>query len=124
MLLFAQQYYPLFAKVKLIRKNSKEPTIFNLIGPLLNPAGIEHMVLGVYDPNKVILIAKTLLALGTEKSLVFHGNGLDELSCLGVIDAILVTPSGVAPFKIDPQSLGLKPCVIEDLKVMTVYTIQ
>ena len=112
---FAPNFHPVLARVRDIRRSLGIPTVFNLLGPLCNPARAQHLLMGVYDPNKVELIARTLHKLGSKRSLVFSGHGLDELSCLGVINALLVTPQGIEPFKVDPQSLGLRKCTIEDL---------
>lgn len=112
---FAPKFHPILAKVREIRRNLGVPTIFNLLGPICNPANAEHLVLGVYDPKRVELIANTLLKLGTKRSIVFSGHGLDELSCIGSIDALIVTDTTVEPFRIVPSELGLRSCTIKDL---------
>lgn len=61
----------------------------------------------MYKAEYVAVIAETLYRLGTTKSLVFHGNGLDELSCLDSLEAQLVTKDGISPIKIDLTELGL-----------------
>lgn len=113
---FAPDYHPLMAEVRLMRRALKTPTLFNLIGPLLNPAGAEHLILGVHRQEFVMPIARTLFLLGTKRSLVFSGCGIDELSCLGKTEAILVTTSGMEKVTIDPEKLGLKLCTIDELK--------
>ncbi len=113
---FAPDYHPALQKVREVRKALKFPTVFNILGPLLNPAGISHLQIGVFRPDLVPIMAEVLFRLGTKRSLVFHGHGLDELSCLGPIDALLVTEKGIEPFRIDPAALGLKICTMEDLK--------
>lgn len=113
---FAPAYHPAMAKVRPVRNGLKIPTAFNLIGPLLNPAGTDFMQIGVFKPELVPIIAKVLFKLGTKRSLVFHGHGLDELSCIGPIDALLVTEKGIEDFRIDSRELGLKTCSIDDLK--------
>ena len=112
---FAPDYHPALQSVRLIRKGLKIPTVFHLLGPLLNPAGIDHLILGVFDPNAVDLMADVLFRLGTKKSIVFHGNGIDELSCLGPVRARFVTDRGVEEITIDPVKLGLKQCTLNDL---------
>lgn len=113
---FAPDYHPLMQSVRPIRAALKVPTFCNLIGPLLNPAGLDHLMIGVFDPAFVPIIAEVLLKLGTKRSLVFHGNGLDELSCLGAVDALLVTGRGIETMRIDPKELGLRICNREDLQ--------
>lgn len=114
--LYAPNFYPCLAKLAPMRKQLGKPSIFNLLGPLLNPAGRAHVILGVYKPAYVAIIAETLYQLGTECSLVFYANGLDELSCLGVIEALLVTRTAITPLRIDPLSLGLRPASLADLR--------
>lgn len=113
---FAPDYHPALAKVRAVRHALKIPTAFNMLGPLLNPAGIDHLQIGVFRPELVPVMAEVLFRLGTKKSLIFHGHGLDELSCIGPIDALLVTEKGIEPMRIDPQVLGLKKCTLQDLK--------
>ncbi|MBS0625713.1 MAG: anthranilate phosphoribosyltransferase [Verrucomicrobia bacterium] len=113
---FAPDYHPALKNVRGVRHSLKIPSAFNLLGPLLNPAGIEHLQLGVYSTKLVVLIAEALHRLGTRRSLVFHGHGLDELSCIGPVDALLVEEKGISPLRIDPAKLGLAPCTLEDLK--------
>lgn len=113
---FAPDFHPALRSVRTIRKGLNMPTVFHLIGPLLNPAGIDHLMVGVYDPSLVDLVAEVLFRLVTKKSLVFHGHGIDELSCIGPTSAVLVTPHGKERIEIDPQNLGLKRCSIEDLR--------
>lgn len=112
---FAPNYYPVLSKLRDIRKKLPTPTIFNLLGPLLNPAGRDHIILGVYKPEYVLPIAEALLKLGTVKSLVFHGNGLDELSCLGNLTAKLVTHEGISDIEINIAELGLSKAELSDL---------
>ena len=111
---FAPNFHPVLSKVREIRKSLGIPTIFNLIGPLCSPANAEHLVLGVYDPKKVNLVANTLLQLGTKCSIVFSAYSLDELSCIGPIEALLVTDK-IDKIIINPEELGLRKCSLADL---------
>jgi anthranilate phosphoribosyltransferase len=113
---FAPNYHPLLARVRDIRKSLGFATVFNLLGPLLNPAGLDYMLIGVYDKNKLKLVAGALCKLGTKCSVVFHGNGLDELTCIGKIDAYLIKNNIVTTFEINPQELGLEKCSLQDLQ--------
>ncbi len=113
---FASNFYPMMQKIRPVRQSLKIPTLFNLVCPLLNPAGTSHVMIGVYKAELVPVIAETLFRLGTKRSLVFHGFGLDELTCLGTTDALLVTAKGIEPLKIDPEKLGLKLCKRADLQ--------
>ncbi len=113
---FAPDFHPALQAVRSIRKGLNMPTVFHLIGPLLNPAGIDHLMVGVYDPALVDLMAEVLFRLGTKKSLVFHGHGMDELSCIGSSSAILVSGERKERIEIDPKKLGLKSCTMDDLR--------
>lgn len=81
-------------------------TIFNLLGPLTNPAGPRVQLLGVYHPSLVELVARVLLLLGTERALVVHGDGFDELTTTGVNLVAEVTPGGVRVEALDATDLG------------------
>lgn len=113
---FAPDYHPAMKELRAMRQALKMPTAFNLIGPLLNPASIDHLLFGVHKPELVPMLANVLFRLGTKRSLVFSGCGIDELSCIGKTEAILVTENGMEPFTIDPEGLGFKICTLNDLK--------
>jgi len=112
---FAPDYHPAMKQMRGMRTALKTPTAFNLIGPLLNPAGTDHLQIGVYKRELVPLIAEVLLKLGTKCSLVYSGHGIDELSCMGKTEAMLVTETGMTSITIDPEALGLKKCSLDDL---------
>lgn len=113
---FAPNYHPAMKQVRHVRNALKIPTVFNLIGPLLNPTGTEYMQIGVYKPELVQTMAEVLFKLGTKRSLVYCGHGIDELSCIGPTKAILVTEKGLEFLMIDPEKLGLQKRTLEDLK--------
>ncbi|MCW5590363.1 MAG: anthranilate phosphoribosyltransferase [Legionellales bacterium] len=84
--LYAPYFHPQFAKVTAARKilaQQKQKTIFNLLGPLLNPAGVSHLVIGVYDADLIPLMIETCQLLQFERAIVLHGNGSDEASIEG-----------------------------------------
>lgn len=113
---FAPDYHPAMKQMRPIRNALKMPTAFNLIGPLLNPAGTDHLQIGVYKPELVPILAEVLFQLGTKRSLIYSGHGIDELSCIGATEAILVTEKGLEKILIDPEALGLQLCTLADLK--------
>lgn len=113
---FAPDYHPMLKQVRLLRKALKMATAFNLIGPLLNPAGTDHLQIGVYKPELVPVLAEVLFRLGTKRSLVYFGRGIDELSCIGSTEALLVTEKGIESLVIDPEKMGLKKCELSDLQ--------
>jgi anthranilate phosphoribosyltransferase len=113
---FSPLFHPAMQHLRGVRKQLNIPTTFNLLGPLLNPANASHYLLGVYDRDLMELLAELLFQLGTERSLVVHGKGLDEISCLGVAEAIEVTPQGKNYLTIDPTKYGLASCELYELQ--------
>ena len=100
------------------RKELGLRTIFNLLGPLTNPAGARRQVMGVYSPQLVETIAKVLLALGAEQALVVHSNdGMDEISLAVPTKAAEVRDGKVRLFEITPAELGLASYPTEKLRV-------
>lgn len=92
-------------------------SLFNILGPLANPAGAPHQLLGVYAAPLVLLVARTLAALGTTRALVVHGeNGLDEVSPCGPTRAALVEAGSVRELAIVPEDAGLPRVELEDLR--------
>lgn len=79
--LFAQNHHPAMRHVGPVRRELGVRTVFNLLGPLSNPAGASRQLIGVYDPKFLDCVAEALLILGTERALVVHGaDGMDEVS--------------------------------------------
>ncbi|ATX83014.1 anthranilate phosphoribosyltransferase [Mariprofundus ferrinatatus] len=107
--LFAQQLHPAMKHAGPVRRELGVRTIFNLLGPLTNPAGAEYQVLGVYGADKLELVAGALGQLGSKRALVVHGrDGLDEITTTDITDAILIE-AGEEPirFEIDPAAFGM-----------------
>lgn len=113
--MFAPNFHPALKTVREIRKDLKIRTLFNIIGPLLNPAGAEHLMLGVFSEELLQRVAPLLARLRSRRSFVFHGCGLDELSCVGPSQVIEVTAEGMRHFVLDPLDFGLKRCSMEEL---------
>ncbi len=90
-------------------------TIFNLMGPLSNPAGVKRQLVGVYSPEWVGPIAHTLLRLGTEAAWVVHGDGLDELTVTGPSMVAELKNGNVRLFEVTPADAGLPVSRLEDL---------
>ncbi len=113
---FVLNFHPALKKLKSVKQGLSFPTLLNLIGPLIHPAGIDHLLLGVYSEDLVPTMARALQLLGTKRSLVFSNHGLDELSCIGPCKALLVTQDAIEPVQIDPEKLGLSLCTLQDLQ--------
>jgi len=115
--MFAPLYHPCFQKVRSIRRSLQIPTVFNMLGPLLNPARAPYALIGVARPDMLELMAETVRQLGYHKrALVFHGSGLDELSPMGPISAYDVRGGKIERLEIDPQALGFSPCALHELQ--------
>lgn len=114
--LFAPVFHPAMANVAPVRKALGVRTLFNLLGPLANPALAQRQLLGVYDPAMTKVMAEALLELGTESALVIHCEGLDEIGLHGITRGHFVNEGKVEPFTLDPKDLDLEPAPIEALK--------
>jgi anthranilate phosphoribosyltransferase len=91
-------------------------TIFNLLGPLSNPAGARRLLLGVFAQQWVRPMAEVLGRLGAEHVWVVHGSGIDELTTAGTTTVAEFKAGEVVEFEVVPEDAGLKPARIEDLK--------
>jgi len=116
--LFAQKLHPAMKHAGPVRRELGVRTVFNLLGPLTNPAGAEYQVLGVYARDKLELVAGALQQLGCKRALVVHGrDGLDEITTTTVTDAILVEEGQpLAAFEIDPTAFGMPYATPEALR--------
>lgn len=120
---FAPAYHPAFKSVVEARKilaAEGQRSIFNLLGPLLNPARPPYQLLGVFDPALVPTFASILQQLGRKGAWVVHGatgdgRGMDELSTLDKNQVAHLTPSGIETFEIDPGHIGFARPRLEDL---------
>jgi len=80
---FAPKYHPAMRHVAPVRKELGLYTVFNILGPLLNPAQAQARLIGVYDPSLIMVVADALRELGVERAMVVHGDGLDEITITG-----------------------------------------
>jgi anthranilate phosphoribosyltransferase len=109
--LFAPQHHPAMKFVAPVRRELGVRTVFNLLGPLTNPAGAKRQLLGVYDWRWLVPIAEALRELGSERALIVHGmDGLDEVSPVGATVAAHLKENGtIETFEFTPGDLGLTP---------------
>lgn len=92
-------------------------TIFNILGPLTNPAGADRQVLGVYDESLVEVLAKVLVKLGCRRGFVVHGqDGMDEITLTGPTRVGEIRDGAVALSTIEPEDFGLRRCQLSDLQ--------
>jgi anthranilate phosphoribosyltransferase len=115
--LFAPTHHPAMRHAAPVRRELATRTVFNVLGPLTNPAGARAQVVGVYAPELVETIAEVLLALGATRAFVVHGaGGVDELSPAGPNLVCEVADGRVRRREIDPLELGIPRCAPGDLR--------
>ncbi|MDF1526346.1 MAG: anthranilate phosphoribosyltransferase [bacterium] len=116
--LFAPLYHPAMKSVAPVRQEMGIRTLFNLIGPLCNPAGVKHQVMGVYSEDLVELIAGVLGKLGCERAMIVASkDGLDEISvCAPTTIAHLYQDGTIEVTTVDPDDLGIKTHQLDSLK--------
>ena len=114
--LFAQQYHSGFRHVAPVRAALKTRTIFNILGPLINPARPTYHLLGVYAPKLVKTYAETAVALEHQHSFVVHGSGLDEVALHGETQVAEIKNGKIEYFTLTPEDFGLKAQSLETLR--------
>ena len=115
--LFAQNHHPAMARIQPIRRKIGQRTIFNLMGPLSNPAGVQSQLIGIARPAYVPIYADALARLGTVRSLIVSGDeGLDELSLAGGNEAALVSRTGFEMRRVDASLAGLAHAPVEAIR--------
>jgi anthranilate phosphoribosyltransferase len=116
--LFAPRLHPAMARVAGPRRELGVRTIFNLVGPLANPAGVRHQVVGVYGREWVVPLAHALRRLGAARALVVHGrDGLDELTLTTETDVAELDEGQVREYTLMPEDFGFTRCPLGALQV-------
>ena len=114
--LYAVKHHPAMRHAIGPRRELGQRTIFNLLGPLTNPAAATHQLMGVYDPALTGTLAEVLRALGSRAAYVVHGaDGLDELTTTGLNRVSALRDGGVTTFNFDPADIGLPRARLDDL---------
>ena len=107
--LFARAHHPAMKFVAPIRAELRARTVFNVLGPLTNPANANRQLMGVYDPGLTETIAEVLAALGVRRALVAHGDGIDDFTVSGSTQVSELRSSGeVASYQVTPEDVGLE----------------
>lgn len=113
--MLAPVFHPSMKAVIGPRKELGMRTIFNVLGPLTNPAGADAQVVGVYDPDLVPVVARSLARMDVDRALVVHGSGLDEIAVHGETTVAEVTGDEIEEYTLTPGNLGLKRHDIEEI---------
>lgn len=114
--LFAPAYHPGFKHAAPVRKAMGVRTLFNILGPLVNPAAPKTMLLGVYTPELLKVMADSLVLTGVERGWVVHGSGLDEIALHGETQVMEISDGNIVEKTISPADFGLENYSLEDIK--------
>ena len=120
--MFAPMFHPAMKYVQPIRKSLGFRTVFNILGPLANPANANAKLLGVADENLMQIVVEALKLLDIRYAMVVHSNGMDEISTTGVTKIVELKDGQIAGKEINPEDLGLTLGSIEELKVSDAKT--
>ena len=114
--MFAPSHHPAMRHVGPVRAELGTRTIFNLLGPLSNPARVRRQMVGVFAPEWIGPVAETLRTLGTDRAWVAHGDGLDEITTTGETHVTELKDGAVRSFVLTPETFGLSRHKREDLR--------
>ncbi|MEJ2703823.1 MAG: anthranilate phosphoribosyltransferase [Sedimentisphaerales bacterium] len=114
--MFAPKFHPAMKFVQPIRKSLDFRTAFNILGPLANPAGVTAQVMGVAEEGLLDRICETLKMLGAERAMVVHGQGMDEISTLGITHVRRLDHGEITSIDLDPAQFGISETSIDELK--------
>jgi len=114
--MFAQLHHSAMRHVGPSRVELGTRTIFNLLGPLSNPAGVRRQLLGVFSPQWLVPLAEVMRDLGSDCVWVVHGDGLDEITTTGITQVAALEDRKIRTFELSPADFGVSPCVIADIR--------
>jgi anthranilate phosphoribosyltransferase len=114
--LFAPSHHPAMRHVMAARQELGCRTVFNILGPLANPAGAQAQVLGVYNPDLTLPMAEVLRILGLSRAMVVHGSGLDEITTTGETQVCELEGRAIRAYTLNPVTFGIAPASLSDLR--------
>ncbi len=113
--LYAPRYHSGLRHAASVRTALKVRTIFNLLGPLVNPSRPDRILLGVADPKLLVPMARSLQALGCQQGFVVYGSGVDEVAVHGTSQVVQILDGSLNEFEIAPEEFGAKRFLLEQL---------
>ncbi|MGB9175214.1 MAG: anthranilate phosphoribosyltransferase [Methanoregula sp.] len=113
---FAPNHHPAMRHVMPVRQELGCRTVFNILGPLANPAGAQAQLLGVYDPGLTKTMAEVLRLLGLSRAMVVHGSGLDEITTTGETFVCELGAGNIRSYSLDCRTFGMAPASRSDLR--------
>ncbi|TRZ88637.1 MAG: anthranilate phosphoribosyltransferase [Methanosarcinales archaeon] len=113
--MLAPVFHPSMKRVGQIRRDLGFRTVFNILGPLTNPAGAQAQVMGVFDGSMCETMANVLKILGTKRALVVHGSGMDEISNIGETQIVELNNGKITKYTVTPEKLGIKHASVNDI---------
>ena len=113
--LLAPVFHPAMKRVAMPRKELGVRTIFNILGPLTNPAGASAQVIGVFDPALCETIARVLARLGSKRAMVVHGDGMDEISNISETTIASLENGEITTYTVKPEDFGFERAAIKDI---------
>lgn len=114
--LFAQRHHPALGRVAGVRRGLRRRTIFNLLGPLANPAGVRRQMLGVFAPGWLRPMAEAAHRLGGTHILTVHGGGLDEIALHAPSELVWLADGALRTEQVSPADLGIEPASMDALR--------
>jgi anthranilate phosphoribosyltransferase len=114
---FAPNYHHAFKHIGPVRRELGFRTVFNMIGPMLNPAGVDSQVIGVFAPELSTTFAYVMKRLGSKRALIVHGSdGLDEITLTGETFVTELRDGWIRQYNLDPHDFGFEYCTAAELK--------
>jgi len=113
--LLAPVFHPAMKRVAMPRRELGVRTVFNILGPLTNPAGARAQVIGVFDPVLCETLARVLALLGSERAMVVHGDGMDEISNISETVVASLDEGEVSTYTVKPEDFGLERAKVADI---------
>ncbi len=114
--MLAPIFHPSMKRVASIRRELGMRTVFNILGPLTNPAGAKYQVMGVYDPSLCEKLAAALKILGSKRAMVVHGSGLDEITNTGPTRISELNGESLRTYTMTPEEFGYPQASLEDIR--------